>query len=357
MEKRPERHIVEWTIDYIFKSREQFVPADYQRYPKLWNWDQKRLLIDSILKDIDIPKIYLNEIDKNEYEVIDGQQRLYAILEFIDNEYSYETKDKDKQFPEIEGKKFNKFPENYKKHIRDYELQFTIIKKATDDYLRKLFLRLQLGLLLVAGEKLKAETGQMRDFIFKEMVKHPFFESLNILNRRYAKQALCAQICINSFKRAKTKSFYRTRYEDLEYFFKDYKKVTGDELKFFNERCEHIIRVLNIIYKHFEPEIKVLKNRSFILSLYLFVEELVPTLAKKEMDKVMQDLVEFTPMFLKRLKEESKKGFDRENKDLYSFESYLSNAPGEKYQIENRDNKLKEFFEYYQKVGKIMGDK
>lgn len=43
--------------------------------------------------------------------------------------------------------------------------------------------------------------------------------------------------------------------------------------------------------------------------------------------------------------------------DIPIIESYLSNAPGERYQIERRHQKLSEFFEYFQKYGKIMGDK
>ncbi len=44
---------------------------------------------------------------------------------------------------------------------------------------------------------------------------------------------------------------------------------------------------------------------------------------------------------------------DRRNKELYVFESYLSNAPGEKYQIKNRHDKLKDLFDYYQTNHKI----
>ena len=349
------RRIEEWTIDKTYKSREQISSPDYQRNPKLWGLDDKRLLVDSILKDIDIPKIYLNETNKEEYEIIDGQQRLWAIWEFIDNEYTYETKDK--EILELEGKRFKEFSEEYRKSILSYELQFTIIKKATDDYLRNLFLRLQLGLLLVAGEKLKAETGQIRDFIFKKMVKHPFIESLTIPNRRFARQTLCAQICTNSFKKAKVQSFWRTRYEDLYYFFKDYKKIAGSELLFFEKRCENIMNVLDILNKHFNEKVGTLKNRSFILSIYLFVEELYENKTKKEIERIMPVFVEFVEELLKRLKEEAKAGLYRMNDYLYKFESYLNNAPGEKYQIENRHKELKELFDHYQDKRKIKGDK
>jgi hypothetical protein len=346
------RRIEEWTIEAVYKNRDNFLQADYQRNPRLWKKADKQRLIDSILTDIDIPKIYLNEISKGQYEIIDGQQRLYAIWSFIGNEYIF-VGDK---FEKLNGKTFEEFPKEFQEIIFNSKLQFTIIKNATDDYLKNLFIRLQFGLLLVAGEKLKAESGDMRDFIFDKMVKHSFIDKINIPNRRYAKQALCAQICINSFSSSKLKTFSSTRYEDLYYFFREYRELTGTEKIFFDERCQHIKNVLDILDKYFKDVAKLLRNRSFILSIYLFVENLYEE-DKKELDKAMPLIVPFTMKILERLKEEAKLGIQRKNEELYRFESYLSNAPGEKYQIEKRHDRLIELFGYYlENKGKIKGD-
>lgn len=347
------RRIEQWTIEDVFNNRDNFFQADYQRNPRLWKTTDKQRLIDSILTDIDIPKIYLNETAKNQYEIVDGQQRLYAIWEFIGNEYKFASED----LKNLNGKVFDKFPPKYQDIILNYKLQFTVIRNASDEYLRTLFLRLQLGLLLKAGEKLKAEAGEMRDFIFGKMVKHPFIDKINIPNRRYAKQALCAQICINSFRKAKLKTFSRTRYEDLYYFFREYREVTGAEKKFFEKRCNHIINVLTILDNYFKDEAKHLRNRSFILSIYLFIEDHYEY-DEKALKKAMPLIVSFTMILLKRLKEEAKLGIHRQNEELYRLESYLSNAPGEKYQINNRHEKLIKLFEYFLKhKGIIKGDK
>ncbi len=70
----------------------------------------------------------------------------------------------------------------------------------------------------------------------------------------------------------------------------------------------------------------------------------------------MKKFVDFVTKLLQRLKEEARAGIKRSNEDLYVFQSYLSNAPGEKYHIENRHTKLKELFDYYVKNNKIKGD-
>ena len=59
---------------------------EYQR-GEVWSDNKKKLLIDSLLRGVDIPKIYLREVENDayEYEVADGQQRLSAIWSFKSN--------------------------------------------------------------------------------------------------------------------------------------------------------------------------------------------------------------------------------------------------------------------------------
>src|SRR5574337_1704373 len=66
----------------------------YQRNP-IWSIGQKCFLIDSLISGNPIPQVYINVKTRilgkqllTTYEVVDGQQRLRAILEFMDNKYS-----------------------------------------------------------------------------------------------------------------------------------------------------------------------------------------------------------------------------------------------------------------------------
>lgn len=79
----------------------------YQR-KSVWGTEQQSLLIDSILKNIPIPPVFLREsIDKKgvtTYEVIDGKQRLTSIFNFIDNKLSTADDDNDAlHIPELAG--------------------------------------------------------------------------------------------------------------------------------------------------------------------------------------------------------------------------------------------------------------
>src|SRR4051812_14771258 len=57
---------------------------DFQR-GEVWSETKKRRLIDTILRDWHIPPIHVIEhSDSHEQEVLDGQQRLVAIRDFVD---------------------------------------------------------------------------------------------------------------------------------------------------------------------------------------------------------------------------------------------------------------------------------
>ncbi len=342
------RKVQDWSIQKLDKEQTRIVFPEYQREKKLWSREMKESLIDTIFRDIDIPKLYFNLNDKNEYEVVDGQQRLWAIWEYLSDVYACRVDGKMKLFSELSVAN--------QKVVQNYTLQITVFEDAQDEFLRLHFVRLQLGLPLVTGERLNALSGQMKDFVFDKLIKHSFIKNLGIPKRRYAKQTLCAQICINSFGRKKVGTFQRTRWEDLRDFFQEYEHPQGTDLELFNERAQTISNVLNQVWECFGERTTQLKNRSYILSIYLFFEELVtkhgPLGAKDQ-----KTFVAFVFKLWQRLREEARAGIDRKNKELYSFQTSLSSAPGEPYQIQGRHVKLGEFYEYFKKhPGKIKGD-
>jgi hypothetical protein len=339
------RRVEDWTIEKVHKARPRISFPEYQREPNLWSIEKRRLLIDSILQDIDIPKLYFNETSDRSLEVVDGTQRLWSIWEFIDDAYAYTSDGKSRKFSEL--------PVAQRDTIRNYELQLTIFDDAPDEYLRELFVRLQLGLLLVTGEKLHAASGAMKDFVFEKLATHRFVRALNLPKRRYAKETLCAQVSINSFSRAKVNTFSRTRYEDLLFFFKEYEHPQGKDLQFFREQSKRILTVLDDLWECFGDRARDLSNRSYILSIYLLFEGLGGSL---DSQKDKKTFVDFVFALWNRLRQEVSAGIDRSNRELYAFETMLSSAPGERYQIERRHQKVVDYYEHFKGTRKIIGD-
>jgi hypothetical protein len=68
--------------DLIDKGEVLNLRPEYQRRLR-WSTPQKARLIESLLLNIPIPPVFLYESDAARYEVMDGQQRLNAVREFI----------------------------------------------------------------------------------------------------------------------------------------------------------------------------------------------------------------------------------------------------------------------------------
>jgi len=71
----------------ILKKRNKISFKPKYQKTNVWTIKKDQLLIDTILRGYDIPKIYFTKSkDPNyEYEAIDGQQRLKAIWGFYNN--------------------------------------------------------------------------------------------------------------------------------------------------------------------------------------------------------------------------------------------------------------------------------
>ena len=78
-----------WPLKTIYGIKQRInTNPDYQR-PAVWTVAQKQMLIDSILHDYDVPKLYWRKTGSKPdlYDVVDGQQRLRAVWEYFDGSY------------------------------------------------------------------------------------------------------------------------------------------------------------------------------------------------------------------------------------------------------------------------------
>jgi hypothetical protein len=73
--------------DLIDKGVVLNLRPEYQRRLR-WTTVQKSKLIESLLLNIPVPPIFLYESDAARYEVMDGQQRLNAVKEFMAGDFA-----------------------------------------------------------------------------------------------------------------------------------------------------------------------------------------------------------------------------------------------------------------------------
>lgn len=132
----------------------------YQR-KSVWGTEQQSLLIDSILKNIPIPPVFLREsIDKKgitSFEVIDGKQRLTSIFKFIDNALFTADDDNDAlHSPDLAGLKMSDLEKDeFEDVLSDfwgYPIPVEYVYTKDDNTVEKIFDRLNRS-----GEKLNGQ--------------------------------------------------------------------------------------------------------------------------------------------------------------------------------------------------------
>lgn len=349
--------VKEFIDDYIYRID---LDADYQR-EKIWSQKQQKLLLDSILRDIDIPKIYIVEVKDNQpfdYDCIDGKQRMTTLLRFFKPEQNEESPLTVRHYEkEYTYKKFKKEHPKDAKTIEDYVLSFTIYKSLDEEFVTEIFRRLQMGIRLNSGELLKTRIGTIRDFIYKEMGNRgPFFRYTNLSEKRFSRPFTLAQICINSFAMAKPDAaFVRARLQDIEDFFEKNHDIDKND--------ENLMRIRKVL-KHMDAVFKKgsasISSRAVAVTAYLYAEELFK-------GNRIDEMVKFAKFFMELLEE------IKDNLDLIAkydkptnpyvidgFQKYITQASVEPYSIKRRHEFVKSAFEYYlqpKTKGKIIGAK
>jgi hypothetical protein len=336
--------VVEFIDDYIYRID---LDADYQR-EKIWSREDQEKLLDSIIQNIDIPKLYLVRVKGNknfDFDCIDGKQRMATLLNF----FKPEQMEGNPLSVRIAGERYTY--ERLREElaplaakIDNFELTFVIYPDDIDEeFIREIFRRLQLGVRLIAGEMLKTHTGTIRDFVYKEMGKDaPFLRHTNLSERRFSRQFTLAQICINSFSHTETGEFVRARYDDLEDFFNE-----KHDLDKKDENLVRIRKVLGIMDEEFGEKAGRISSRAVAVSAYLFIERLYVNGETHLISEFVKFYVKLLDEIGENLKLLSRFQNPTNHVVLEEFQKYISQASVENYALKRRDRFLEKAFEYY----------
>lgn len=169
----------------LYKDRELDVHPEFQRFYR-WDEEQKTKLIESILLGIPIPPIFVSQKADGKWDVIDGQQRLSTVLQFLqvlrkDDGKTYEPLilRSTKFLPSLEGVRWDNdelFTSEQKITFKREKLNFTIIKETGENDTSKfeMFQRLNTG-----GTHLSAQ--EIRNCLMI-MINKPLYELINTLH-------------------------------------------------------------------------------------------------------------------------------------------------------------------------------
>ena len=247
----------------ISRRENEINPKPQYQRPEVWSDKKKQLLIDSILRGYDMPKIYLTNSDDSQYkyEVIDGQQRLRAIWGYYNNNYSLGSDSKNLPIGDCSGKKHSDLLIDAKDKLDSYILSVVFIDDASDIEIRDLFSRLQKGMPLNNPENRNAMIGNMRDFIC-DLTSHKIFNIIPVEDKRYKyadwlSHVVCLELA-NGVTEIKAKNL-KEMYQNNQNF--DVNSPVAKSVK----------KILNYIYDSFEEEIPELSVQWGFIDFYLLI--------------------------------------------------------------------------------------
>lgn len=185
------------TVQTTFLERASYdLDPDYQRPGGLWSKQKRQLLIDSLLNNYDIPKIYVHRLSKpdkkgHQYAVVDGKQRLAAIWSFLNNEFELSADFELLRNPSINlaGKTYSEITNEHpiiSAKLGATSLPIMVVDTSDLELIEDLFSRLNEAVPLSAAEKRNSAGGPIPKAIRRLCTTHALFTSdLPFPNSRY----------------------------------------------------------------------------------------------------------------------------------------------------------------------------
>lgn len=177
-------------IDFVVDRKWINASPEYQRR-QVWDNKKKSRLIESLLMNVPIPPIYLFENDYNRYEVMDGQQRISAVVDFYKNTLKLTGLDSWKSF---NGLTYEALPEKVKRGLDRRRLNSTVIitdlknkPYVASDIRRQVFDRLNTGGMPLQDQELRncLYPGKFNQVLI-ELSSHPIFTDAFAIPRHSA---------------------------------------------------------------------------------------------------------------------------------------------------------------------------
>jgi hypothetical protein len=160
----------------------------------IWPKAAKSYFIDTILNDRPIPPIYLQkttsvQTGRTEFAVIDGQQRLRAVAEYIRGDFALSEVGETSIAVPFKGKKFSALSEELRQKLLNFDFVIQELSGYTDKDIRDIFTRMNKYVVRLSKQELRhaREQGKFKDFV-ERVAKWPFWKRRKIFNAMQIKR-------------------------------------------------------------------------------------------------------------------------------------------------------------------------
>ena len=176
------------TLVQDIREHELIVRPPFQRN-QVWDAGRKSKFIESILLNIPIPTLFFAD-DEDKTVVVDGQQRLLALKQYMDNAYPLRGLE---VLAPLNGKRFDQLNDRQQRIINNRTLRCLVISAKSDSEIRfQVFERLNQGGLPLNPQEVRhcVYRGELNDLLHK-LVLFPDWLRLSGRSERHPRMADC----------------------------------------------------------------------------------------------------------------------------------------------------------------------
>ena len=309
----PKIHTISWLVQHKGEFK---VDRNYQR-ELVWPLRMKQYLIDTILRGLDIGRIFVR-VQEDKYFIVDGQQRLNAIWEFAENKYPLGDYSRPLG---LSGKFYNDLPREIREDSFDeYNVNMVYLLNVEDEEVRDIYRRINSGIPLNTAERLNAYPGNIV-LTVRELANDYFLQEICGLKKRKRFRALhiAAQMLL-----LQKKGIHDIAPRSLFEFFEKNKDLDDKSSDY-----RKIVRVFNFLKRAFDKPTPELRKPSWIITTYLLASYLLDNYVMTDREK---EFARFITDFYHKVLESSKTG----DEELINFNLAISRGTTSKENIDFR---------------------
>jgi hypothetical protein len=180
LERRPSPQTIAWFAD-LYHGRQLDLDPPYQRL-SVWNLEYRQYFIDTILRNYPSPQVFLDvEITtggRTTYHVVDGKQRLSAILEYLEDKFNTSRKHSGDAFGE---KYYSELTLDSQNRFLRYIIPVEFLENADDAELQAAFDRLNRNVAKLNAQELRnARYSGAFISLMESLADDPFWKDIGL---------------------------------------------------------------------------------------------------------------------------------------------------------------------------------
>jgi hypothetical protein len=326
---------------------------EYQRNGDVWTLEKRQLLIDSIINDYDVPKLYFHVLSNGQqtgsrthydYAIIDGRQRLESIWSFIEGDFPLADdfiylKDSTQKAAGLTYADLAKQYPKLKIIFDSFILPIICVETDDTELIEDMFSRLNEAVPLNAAEKRNAFGGPMAKEI-NSTSEHIFFkENVRFSNKRYQHKEIAARLLFIEHSLQHSKRIIDTKKPYLDSFVKLYKRDSKYKSPPISSK---VTTILTAMHEVFSKRDELLFSQAAVPIYYLLFKE---ALAKKKLSKITRrKLLDFRKD-LENNRRIAEEDIAKANFDLLEFDRMSQQGTNDASSIRSRLRILAEYLD------------